>query len=165
MGLGIAILILGTALLVSPIVLTGAETLGTVAKIGLFSLPVGIAIVLLGGVAPDPRVTTVTGLFGNPVENELRARHRGPASPPARRSGRSPREPSHCRRCYTLVAWDLRRCPRCGGPRDCHVCGRPVGGEGPKIACESCGREEPFCSCVPVRPARPASGPGRLRAV
>lgn len=165
LGLGVVVLLLGLALLVSPIALGGAWSLTFVAELGLFSMPVGVAIVLLGGVAPDPRITTVSGIFGNPVENEMRERHRRAAPAPHRSLGRSPREPIHCRQCYTLVPWDVEICPRCGLPRDCHVCGRPVGGGGGPILCVACGKPEPFCSCSPARPARPSTGPGRLRAV
>jgi hypothetical protein len=163
LGVGVGFLLVATALIASPIALNGSESLTLFAEIGVFTLPAGIAVVLLGGVAPDPSITTVAGVFGNPIENELKSR--GQAAPPAApaRAKGSPRQPVNCRQCYTLIAWDIILCPRCGRPRDCRACGRRLDWAGSSIVCTRCGQAEVYCNCLEERHAYAARRPGGRR--
>ncbi|HTT26514.1 MAG TPA: hypothetical protein VMH90_06105 [Thermoplasmata archaeon] len=163
LGVGVAILLVAIALVVSPIALTGAESLTTLAEIGVFTLPVGIVVVLLGGVAPDPSITTVGGVFGNPVENAIHDRRgAAPSVVPARARG-SPRQPVNCRQCYTLVAWDAILCPRCGRARDCRSCGRDLDWSGTTIVCVPCAHPEVYCNCREAHHAYPVRRPAGAR--
>ena len=108
---GIAVVAAGFALVAFPIVATGAEVFDFEQEAGLFVLPAGLAIILLGLVAHDPRATTVGGAFGNVEESARRPR----ASAPAARApvGYNPKEPVSCRYCRTYIPWDVAICPRC----------------------------------------------------
>lgn len=161
--LGIAILVVGFMLIASPIVLTGAEVFDLEQEAGLLIAPIGLLVVLIGAVQPNPERTTVGGTFGNPEEvHRLRAGpSRSPAGPPPVRW--NPNESVFCRYCRTVIAPDLSRCPRCARARECRACGRPLGTVLDRATCPFCGRPEAFCNCprmvrtagVAVRSGRP----------
>ena len=157
-GVGLVILLFAFALVAFPIVATGAEVFDFEQEAGLFVLPAGLAIILLGLVAHDPRATTVGGAFGNVEESARRPR----ASAPAARApvGYSPKEPVSCRYCRTYIPWDVAICPRCARPRACRTCGRPLGMVLDRATCPTCARAEVFCNCPML--ARPSTtGPRR----
>ena len=152
--LGLGILIFGIGLIASPITLTGVESVTPALELGIFVLPVGISVILWGASSPDPRITTVSGVFGNPDENELR---RGEA---AKRNFDvryvpGPRESVHCRQCYTLMPWDVAECPRCGRRRQCRACGKTLYFMSGSVRCLPCVREETFCNCPKVTRSDP----------
>jgi hypothetical protein len=143
--IGIAIIIAGFALVGFPIITTGQEQLDYEQVAGFLIAPLGLAVVLIAGISPDPRKTTVVGTFGNPEE-----------TPPAPPSGappgtrprlRNPHAPVYCRRCRSVVTSDLARCPRCARARDCRSCGRPLGLVLERPTCPPCARAEAFCNC------------------
>ncbi len=152
--LGLAILLVGIGLIASPEILAGVETFTPLVEVGVFILPVALSTILWGASSPDPRATTVAGVFGNPEENVLR-RHEGAG-------GRTydvrylpgPKESVNCRRCYTLIPWDVAECPRCGGRRECRACGRPLYFLTGAVRCLPCVRAETYCNC-PKRPRAP----------
>jgi hypothetical protein len=165
LGLGVFLLIVATALMVSPIVLTGTESLTLFAEVGVFLIPVGVVVSFVGGEAIDPSITTIGGVFGNPVENELRQRLRQSEPTLAHRSRTSPRESVNCRKCYTMIAWDLIDCPRCGRPRECRGCERSLSGSDGRILCDSCHRDEIYCNCPGGQRAAAAFVPAHRRAL
>ena len=160
------IIVLGLMLVASPIVLTGAELFDIEQEVGVMVVPIGLLVVLIGGVQPNPERTTVGGTFGNPDES-TRLR-----SIPGRTAARpvpprwNPNEPVFCRYCRTVIASDLARCPRCARARDCRACGRPLGFVLDRVTCPSCARPEAFCNCPRIaRPTRTVVAPGRPRRV
>ncbi len=163
LGVGVVLLLFSVGLVVSPIALYGFESLTVLSEIGVFLLPAGIVISLLGAVAPDPSITTVGGMFGNPVENEIHDRRpSSPGSIPARVRG-SPRQPVNCRQCYTLIGWDLILCPRCGRARECRSCGRVLDWSGNTIVCVRCTHPEVYCNCQEERHVYPVRRPAGTR--
>lgn len=152
----------GIGLIASPEALNGAETVTPALEIGVFVLPVGISTILWGGSSPDPRVTTVSGVFGNPDENELRRLEASGKRNYDVRYLPGPRESIHCAQCYTLMAWDVAECPRCGRRRQCRACGKTLYFLSGAIRCLPCVRAETYCNCPRVthrdplapRPAR-----------
>jgi hypothetical protein len=153
-GVGIVLILFGFGLLAFPIVVTGVERFDLEQEIGVYVVPVGLLIVLLGAMGHNPEATTVGGAFGNPDADVHRASHRPPA-PPARAMPRySPKEPVSCRYCRTNIPWDVAICPRCARARECRSCGRPLGVVLDRPTCPSCARAEVFCNCAPlVRPS------------
>ncbi len=154
---GVALILVGLALISSPIVLFGHETFDLEQGAGILLVPVSLLVVLIGGVQPNPERTTVGGTFGNP---EVQVRR--PLSPKpieaARGLGYSLREPVSCRHCRTMIAFDLALCPRCARPRECRSCARTLGMASDRTDCPGCHRIEAFCNCP--RLARPAgAGP------
>jgi LSD1 subclass zinc finger protein len=161
---GLFFLLLAIAFIASPIPLTGAERITTFFEIGLMGLPVGLCVILYGLSSPDPDVTTVGGTFGNPDENVLA--RQGRRAPPVShvRYASSPKEPVHCRHCYTLIPWDITECPRCHRRRECRGCGRPLFYLSGAVRCAPCVRDEVYCSCPKLRRniAPPGSRPRSL---
>jgi hypothetical protein len=144
---GVGVLLAGFALVASPIVLTGSEQFDIEQEAGVFLSPIGLLVVLIGAVQPNPEMTTVGGTFGNPDESPHR-----PASPRTTEVARvplgfNPKEPVYCRYCRTVIAYDLAYCPRCARPRDCRGCGRPLGVVENRTDCPGCHRVEAFCNC------------------
>jgi hypothetical protein len=161
--LGVAIILAGFALAAFPIVVTGSEQFDLEQEAGIFLAPVGLLVVLIGAVQPNPERTTVGGTFGNPdvdPRREAAARSAEPA-----RAGRAfnPREPVNCRFCRTVITFDLAYCPRCARPRDCRGCGRPLDRVGDLTDCFGCHRVEAFCNC-PRLPRPAATGSTSIRA-
>jgi len=159
--IGVAIILFGFMLVASPIVLTGGEQFDLAQEGGIFLAPIGLLVVMIGAVQPNPERTTVGGTFGNP---EMTPRRTSPARPPdpARAGlGFNPRAPVDCRNCRTVIPYDLAFCPRCARPRDCRGCGRPLGSTGDRTDCPGCHRVEAFCNCP--RTARPG-GPPTVRS-
>jgi hypothetical protein len=153
--LGTLVALAGVVLLAYPIAVTGSERFDLEQEAGLLVGPVGLVIVGLGAVDPDPRRTTVGGLFGNREEAALSAVR----APGVRRTDRvpwSPNEGIDCRFCRTVIAPDLSRCPRCSRARACRECARPLGQVLDRPTCPACGRAEPACPCPPL----PRSGEG-----
>lgn len=150
---GVSVVLAGFVLVALPIVLFAHEVFDLFQEAGVFLVPVGLLVVLIGGVQPNPERTTVRGTFGNP---DLRA-----VPPPAshvasapRALGYSPREPVACRHCRTLIPFELALCPRCARARSCRGCGRPLGMVADRTDCPGCGKVEAFCHCPHlVRPS------------
>lgn len=161
--LGIFVLLVAIALIVSPIVLTGSERITALLEIGVLALPFALVITLLGLASPNPEVTTVGGAFGNPDENVLARQLRRAPTQAAARYAVGPREPVNCRHCYTLIPWDQAECPRCRRRRQCRGCGRPLFYLSGGVRCAPCVRDEVYCSCPKLAKAAPPTI-GRPRA-
>ena len=125
---------------------------------GATLLPAGMVIVLFGVTRPDPRETTVRGLFGNEEENELerrlRLQQRQRVDP---RYLPSPRESVHCGKCYTLIPAQRVTCPRCGVHRRCQACGKPLFLLAGMVRCGPCTKDEVYCDCPRAAGAVPPS--------
>jgi hypothetical protein len=156
MLVGVAIIVAGLALVASPIVLTGGEQFDLEQEAGLLLVPVGLIVILIGSVQPNPQRTTVGGPFGNPDADLQRPAKTRSAVPERTALGFSPREPVGCRHCRTVIAFDLAVCPRCGRPRDCRGCGRPLGMAEDRTDCPGCHRVEALCNCARVAHLTPA---------
>lgn len=153
LGVGAAILVLAFILIAFPIALTGQEQFDLEQEAGLYLLPPAFAVLLVGAISEDPRVTTVGGAFGNPDEVARRGTPR--ASAPALTY--HPHESVGCRYCSTIIAADLAQCPRCGRARACRNCGRTLAIVGSQVTCPPCGRIEPLCNCRRLPPSRPSA--------
>ncbi len=143
--IGIGIILAGLALAAFPLVVLGVERFDIEQELGLYVAPVGLVVILLAAVAPDPRKTTVAGAFGNPDEAVTRtARHRARAPVPGRYDSS---EPASCRFCRTFIPAELAQCPRCARARECRTCGRPLGMVLDRATCPRCARPEARCDC------------------
>jgi len=161
--IGIGVVLAGLALAAFPIVVTGAETFDFEQEAGLFVAPVGLVVVLLAALAPDPRKTTVVGAFGNPDEVVRRPPVAGAAPGPTRRF--NPNEAASCRYCRTFIPAQMAQCPRCARARDCRTCGRPLGFVLDRATCPRCARPEALCNCsVLVGVPAPAQYRGPTRS-
>lgn len=158
--LGVFFLIFAIGLFAFPELVSGAESVDLEVQIGIFVLPAGIAIVIWGSAAPDPRVTTVGGLFGNSEENELRKRLARAAPTGAARYRPSPLESANCRKCYTAIPARVADCPRCGSRRECRGCNKPLFYLAGAVRCAPCLKDEVYCSCPMVRRPDPVRRPG-----
>ena len=156
---GVGALLLGIAFIASPIVLTGVETFTPLLEVGVFCLPFAFTVILWGASSPDPNITTVGGVFGNPDENLLRRRESESKRTPDVRYLPGPRESVNCSVCYTLVPWDAAECSRCGRRRECRGCGRPLFFLSGAVRCLPCVRAETFCNCPQVA-RKSAATPG-----
>jgi hypothetical protein len=152
--LGLVVLLIAIGFIVYPLVLTGSEQLDSEVEAGIFVLPVGLTVILWGAASPDPSVTTVGGVFGNPDEDLVRQWAERKVAPRQTRFMPSPRETLNCAQCYTAIPPDVLECPRCGRERDCRECGGRLSLEQGATRCGGCGREEMYCSCPRVKPAR-----------
>ncbi|MCI4327560.1 MAG: hypothetical protein L3K16_08035 [Thermoplasmata archaeon] len=153
---GLALMILAIGLFAYPEILTGAEAVDLEVQVGIVVLPLGIAVIVLGAAAPDPRLTTVGGMFGNADENEMRKRlARSPPTGQARFLP-SPLESVNCRKCYTAVPAQMADCPRCGTHRECRGCNKPLYVLAGAVRCAPCLKDEVYCSCPKVR--KPGAG-------
>ena len=160
--IGVGILVVGIALISFPIAVTGQELFDPEQEAGLFFIAPAMAVLLVGSISDDPRVTTVGGTFGNP-DVEPRPAESG-RSTMTSRSGLAynPREPVGCPHCSSIIQADLAQCPRCARPRECRSCGRPVGIVLDRVTCPGCARPEMFCNCPHLPPrAAPSSTRGR----
>jgi len=158
---GVGVILAGFALVAFPIVVTGHEQFDLEQEAGLLVAPVGLVVVLIGAVAPDPERTTVGGTFGNPDVAETRGS--GPAATRPAARGFSPHEAVDCRFCRAVITFDLAYCPRCARPRDCRGCGRPLGMVGDLTDCPGCHRVEAFCNCPWSARAHPKPTTGSVR--
>jgi LSD1 subclass zinc finger protein len=159
-GLGLAFVVLAFGLFAYPEIVFGAESVDLPVQIGVLVLPLGIAISIWGSIAPDPRVPTVGGMFGNADENELR--RRAVRAPPAgdARFRPSPLESVNCRKCYTAIPARLVDCPRCGTRRECRGCNKPLYYLAGAVRCAPCLKDEVYCSCPKLRKPEPTRRPG-----
>jgi hypothetical protein len=163
-ALGAGIFLLALGLIASPIALLGHEQFTLGQELGLYLIAPALAVVLIGSISDDPRVTTVGGAFGNPdVALERPARSRAPIVG-VRPLTYHPNEAVPCRYCSTIIPPDLAQCPRCARARECRSCGRPLGIVLDRATCPACARPEPFCSC-PHLPPRTGSSPALGRRV
>lgn len=165
LGWAIILLVLAIAMMVSPIPLDGSEQLTPLVYIGIFLIPVVIVVAVAGGMAPDPERLTVSGALGNADENELLRARQARANAPAPRTFDAPRRSVNCRKCYTLIAWDVLYCPRCTTPRLCRSCAGALELEGSSIECTRCRHPEIYCNCPGVARAAPISEHTRRRAI
>lgn len=164
---GVAIVLGGLALVASPIVLTGGEVFDLEQEAGIFVVPVGLLVILIGAVQPNPERTTVGGTFGNPEADLPRPTKSRGVELPRPHLGFNPREPVSCRYCRTVITFDLALCPRCARPRECRGCGRSLGITEDRTDCPGCHRVEAFCNCARVSRPTPAVPvpPSRQRRV
>ncbi len=125
--LGVGILLTGFALMSYPIAVTGQEQFDLEQEAGLYFLPPALAVLLIGSISDDPRVTTIGGAFGNPDAESPRPSGQGASTRPRSELTYHPKEPVACRYCSTVIAPDLAQCPRCARARECRSCGRPLG--------------------------------------
>jgi hypothetical protein len=161
LGMGVAILLVGFALIGYPIAVTGQEQFDLFQEIGLFFLAPAFGVMLIGAISDDPRVTTVGGAFGNPEVDQMRPEEK--RSAPVRAGlAYHPHESVRCRFCGAIVTADLSQCPRCARPRECRTCGRPLGTVLNRVTCPLCARAEALCNC-PHLPPRTPTGPVRGR--
>jgi len=161
---GVGIIVVGLALIASPIVVTGSEVFSIEQEFGIFLSPIGLLVILIGAVQPNPERTTIGGTFGNPEMNPRRAPITKTAAAVRPSSlGYSPREPVNCRYCGSVITFDLAFCPRCARPRDCRGCGRPLGMAETRTDCPGCHREEALCNCPRIARAAVVRGPGTAR--
>ena len=163
--LGLVMVIVAILVVSIPFLVTSSFQIGyTLYVAGLLFL-VGLIILLQGAMAPDPRVTTVGGLLGNPIVDESRRAEEAIMGVPTShiRYAPGPKEPVNCRYCYTAIPWDLVDCPRCARPRLCRNCGKRLYFLAGAVRCAPCVRDESICNCPRVRPSgsRP-SGARRL---
>lgn len=162
--LGLFLFIVSIGLFAFPEILTGSESVDLEVQAGILALPLSIAVAIWGAAAPDPRVTTVGGIFGNADENELRRRlARVPPSGEARFRP-SPLESVNCRKCYTLIPARMLDCPRCATRRECRGCNKPLFFLAGAVRCAPCLKDEVYCSCPKLRRGLAARGPGGRRA-
>ncbi|HEV8049884.1 MAG TPA: hypothetical protein VGP88_04760 [Thermoplasmata archaeon] len=159
--LGLFLFILAIALFAYPQFSTGVESVDLEVQVGIVVLPLGIAVAVLGAAAPDPRVTTVGGVFGNADENEMRRRALARAPPTGDARFRpSPLESVNCRKCYTLIPAQLADCPRCGARRECRGCNKPLFLLAGAVRCAPCLKDEVYCSCPKLRKSGGSRRPG-----
>lgn len=160
------VLVIGAILAVAiPFLVTSAFQVGyALYGAGLVFL-LGLVLLFRGALAPDPTVTTVGGFLGNPVVDEARRAEEELMTPGARhvRYAPGPREPVNCRQCYTIIAWNVVDCPRCGRPRECKNCGKKLFFLAGAVRCAPCVRDEAYCNCPWARPSGPR--PGLVRRV
>jgi RNA polymerase subunit RPABC4/transcription elongation factor Spt4 len=159
---GVGILLIGFALMSFPIAVTGQEQFDIEQEAGLYFLPPAMAVLLIGSISDDPRLTTVGGTFGNPDVAAFTPSGKGTPARPRIELTYHPKEPVACRYCSTIMAPDLVQCPRCARARECRSCGRLLGVVLERATCPACARPEPFCNC-PHLPPRPtvSSAAGR----
>ena len=151
-GIGGGIFVLALAMISFPIAVTGHEEFDLVQEVGLYFIAPALAVVLIGSISSDPRVTTIGGALGNPDVDLVRSdrARRAPAAPP--RLTYHPKEAVACRNCGSVIAPDLAQCPRCARARECRSCGRPLGIVLDRATCPACARPEPFCNCPRLPP-------------
>jgi hypothetical protein len=160
--LGIAVALVGVALMGFPIAVTGHEVFDLEQESGFLVAPVGLLVVMFGATFADPTLTTVGGAFGNPEAEPPSAEARGPVRPPV--LAYHPKDSSSCRFCRTYIEYSAANCPRCGRARDCRTCTRPLGLVLDRATCPLCARPEAMCNCPRLAsPIRPATGPRPVR--
>lgn len=155
------ILVVVSILLVSiPFLVTSAFQVNDALYATGFLFLVGLVILFQAATSPDPAVTTVGGILGNPVVDQARKAEEAVMGTPPRhvRYAPGPREPANCRYCYTLIPWNILNCPRCARPRHCRGCGKQLYFLAGAVRCGPCVRDESQCNCPRVRPVvvRPA---------
>lgn len=134
------------------------------ASVGLTSL--GLVVAILGCTRPDPRETTVRGLFGNAWEEELERRLRAQRTIPRNvRYRPSPRESVDCPKCRSVMPAQVLECPRCGLRRRCQNCGKPLFRLAGAIRCAPCTKDEVYCDCprAPTGASSGTAGPSSAR--
>jgi hypothetical protein len=152
---GAALVVLGCAALALSFTVRSALLAAPMLPAGAGLVPTGLLVLLFGATRPDPRLTTVRGVFGNAEENllteRLRAQQRPRVDP---RFLPSPRESVHCAGCYTLIPAQVVLCPRCGRRRRCHQCDKPLFHLAGAVRCGPCTKDEVYCDCPPTRSPR-----------
>ncbi|MCI4368964.1 MAG: hypothetical protein L3K09_05320 [Thermoplasmata archaeon] len=164
-SVGLLTLFVAIGLLTYPFATTGVEQFGLVMGAGVFVLPVSLSVILWGASAPNPDVTTVGGVFGNRDEDAVRRMLSPKAAVPEARFLPGPRESMNCLSCYTAIPWDIGVCPRCGRPRECRACGRPLFLLAGAVRCGPCVRLEAYCNCPKPKHPRSVHAPARSRRV
>jgi hypothetical protein len=154
---GVILVIVSILLISIPFLVTSAFQLGDAVYAAALLFFVGLVVLFMAATAPDPRVTTVGGLLGNPIVDESRKAEEAATTvtPSPVRYAPGPREPVNCRFCYTGIPWDVLNCPRCGRPRLCRNCGKQLYFLAGAVRCAPCVRNETQCNCPRVRPSGP----------
>ncbi len=145
--LGVIGLLLALGLLAFPVVVSGSFQLGWEVDLAIIALPASMMTILWGASLPDPSLTPVGGVFGSAEENEMRRQQADIHVAAIARYRSSPREPTNCRKCYTMVAYDLAQCPRCGTARLCRSCAKPLFYLSGDVRCGPCVKDENYCDC------------------
>ena len=157
---GVVLVIVSILLISIPFLVTSAFQVNDAVYAAGFLFLVGLVILYQAATAPDPRLTTVGGLLGNPIVDESRKAEEAVTQvlPSHVRYAPGPKEPSNCRFCYTAIPWNILNCPRCGRPRLCRNCGKQLFFLAGAVRCGPCVRDETQCNCPRVRPSglRPA---------
>jgi hypothetical protein len=152
---GVVLVIVSVLLISIPFLVTSTFQVNDIVYVTGLLFLIGLVILYQGATAADPSLTTVGGLLGNPIVDESRkaeeAATRVPVSPV--RYALGPKEPVNCRFCYTVVPWNVLNCPRCGRPRQCRTCGKPLFYLAGGVRCAPCVRDESQCNCPRVRPS------------
>ncbi len=150
---GLVLVLVALFLVSIPFLVTSAFRIGYEVYVAALLFLVGLGILFQGATAPDPAVTTVGGLLGNPlVEESRRAEEAVTNVPPSQvRYALGPKEPVNCPHCYTVIPWNVLRCPRCGRPRRCRNCGKELYYLAGAIRCAPCVRDESQCNCPKIR--------------
>jgi hypothetical protein len=162
---GLVLVIVASLLASIPFLVTASFQLNDVFYFAGVLFLVGVVILFQGATAPDPKVTTVGGLLGNPIVDESRRAEEAVTNLPKTpvRYAIGPKEPVNCRHCYTLIPWDVLYCPRCARPRECRSCGKQLYFLAGAVRCAPCVRDETQCNCPRVR--SPVSRPAGARRV
>jgi len=154
---GVVLVIVSILLISIPFLVTSAFQVNDAVYATGFLFLVGLVILYQAATSPDPRVTTVGGLLGNPIIDEARKAEEAVTHVPLShvRYAPGPKEPVHCRYCYTAIPWNVLNCPRCGRPRQCRNCGKQLYFLAGAVRCAPCVRDEMQCNCPRVRPSGP----------
>lgn len=152
--LGGLVVVAGLGACAYPVAATGQESLGLPLEAGLLTLGAGLGVVLIGGVSPDPRISTVGGFFGNRDEDRVQRWLREHTHSRAALYKASPFESVHCEYCNTLMPAKSLNCPRCARNRRCRTCRKPLFFLAGAVRCGPCVKDEFFCGCPRVRMKR-----------
>jgi hypothetical protein len=151
---GVVLVVVSILLISIPFLVTSAFQVNDVLYATGLVFLVGLVILYQAATAPDPTVTTVGGLLGNPIVDESRKAEEAVTNVPLShvRYAPGPKEPVNCRFCYTVIPWNILNCPRCGRARQCRNCGKPLFFLAGGVRCGPCVRDEAQCNCPRVRP-------------
>ena len=157
---GLVLLVVGILLASIPFLVTSTFQVNDVFYAAGLLFLAGFVILFQAATTPDPHVTTVGGLLGNPIVDESRKAEEAVMNvqEPRFRYAPGPKEPVNCRYCYTVIPWNVLDCPRCARPRHCRNCGKQLYFLAGAVRCAPCVRDEAYCNCPKVRPSgtRPA---------
>jgi hypothetical protein len=150
---GVVLVIVSILLISIPFLVTSSFKVTYIVYVTGLLFLIGLVILYQGATAPDPSVTTVGGLLGNPIVDESRRAEEAVTNVPLSpvRYAIGPKEPVNCRQCYTAIPWNVVNCPRCGRARQCRNCNKPLFFLAGGVRCAPCVRDESQCNCPRVR--------------